>query len=86
MATVAGTEFVASFMAPAWPARDLRPVSAEALKEQISSAFIDMPQLVPVFNERLTLRKLVEENPSEPKYIQTVWGFGYVFVPDGGPR
>ncbi len=32
------------------------------------------------------LRKLVEENPSEPKYIQTVWGFGYVFVPDGGPR
>lgn len=29
------------------------------------------------------LRKLVEEEPSRPRYIQTVWGFGYVFVPDG---
>jgi two-component system phosphate regulon response regulator OmpR len=26
------------------------------------------------------LRKLVEEDPSKPRYIQTVWGFGYVFV------
>jgi len=30
------------------------------------------------------LRKLVEDDPSSPRYIQTVWGFGYVFVPDGG--
>jgi DNA-binding response OmpR family regulator len=30
------------------------------------------------------LRKLIEEDPSSPQYIQTVWGFGYVFVPDGG--
>ncbi len=29
------------------------------------------------------LRKLVEEDPSKPRHIQTVWGFGYVFVPDG---
>jgi len=29
------------------------------------------------------LRKLVEDDPSKPRYIQTVWGFGYVFVPDG---
>jgi len=29
------------------------------------------------------LRKLVEEDPSKPRYVQTVWGFGYVFVPDG---
>jgi two-component system, OmpR family, phosphate regulon response regulator OmpR len=28
------------------------------------------------------LRKLVEEDPSKPRYLQTVWGFGYVFVPD----
>jgi two-component system phosphate regulon response regulator OmpR len=28
------------------------------------------------------LRKLVEEDPAKPRYIQTVWGFGYVFVPD----
>jgi two-component system phosphate regulon response regulator OmpR len=29
------------------------------------------------------LRKLVEPDPAHPIYIQTVWGFGYVFVPDG---
>jgi two-component system phosphate regulon response regulator OmpR len=28
------------------------------------------------------LRKIVEQDPSHPKHIQTVWGFGYVFVPD----
>ena len=28
------------------------------------------------------LRKIVEEDPAHPKHIQTVWGFGYVFVPD----
>jgi two-component system phosphate regulon response regulator OmpR len=31
------------------------------------------------------LRKLVEDDPAKPRYLQTVWGFGYVFVPDGGP-
>ncbi|MGA8052486.1 MAG: two-component system response regulator OmpR [Burkholderiales bacterium] len=30
------------------------------------------------------LRKLVEPDPAKPQYIQTVWGFGYVFVPDQG--
>jgi two-component system OmpR family response regulator/two-component system phosphate regulon response regulator OmpR len=29
------------------------------------------------------LRKLVEHDPAQPRYLQTVWGFGYVFVPDG---
>ena len=29
------------------------------------------------------LRKLIETDPGTPRYIQTVWGFGYVFVPDG---
>ncbi|MGL4231194.1 MAG: osmolarity response regulator transcription factor OmpR [Casimicrobium sp.] len=28
------------------------------------------------------LRKLVESDPTKPRYIQTVWGRGYVFVPD----
>jgi two-component system, OmpR family, phosphate regulon response regulator OmpR len=28
------------------------------------------------------LRKLVEPDPAHPVHIQTVWGFGYVFVPD----
>ena len=29
------------------------------------------------------LRKLIEPDPSTPRYLQTVWGFGYVFIPDG---
>lgn len=29
------------------------------------------------------LRKMVETDPAAPRYIQTVWGVGYVFVPDG---
>jgi len=28
------------------------------------------------------LRKLIEPDPAKPRYLQTVWGFGYVFVPD----
>ena len=31
------------------------------------------------------LRKLLGEDPNGPRFIQTVWGFGYVFVPDGAP-
>jgi len=30
------------------------------------------------------LRRLVELDATNPRYIQTVWGVGYVFVPDGG--
>ena len=30
------------------------------------------------------LRKMLEPEPTKPRYIQTVWGVGYVFVPDGG--
>jgi two-component system phosphate regulon response regulator OmpR len=29
------------------------------------------------------LRKMIETDPAQPRYIQTVWGVGYVFVPDG---
>lgn len=29
------------------------------------------------------LRKLIEVDPTNPQYIQTVWGLGYVFIPDG---
>ncbi len=32
------------------------------------------------------LRKLIEPDPSTPRFIQTVWGLGYVFIPDGQPR
>ena len=29
------------------------------------------------------LRRLIEVDPQQPRLIQTVWGVGYVFVPDG---
>ncbi|TKB46668.1 osmolarity response regulator transcription factor OmpR [Thalassotalea mangrovi] len=29
------------------------------------------------------LRRMLEQDPANPRYIQTVWGLGYVFVPDG---
>lgn len=29
------------------------------------------------------LRKLIEDGEGAPRYLQTVWGYGYVFVPDG---
>lgn len=32
------------------------------------------------------LRKLLEPDPATPRYLQTVWGFGYVFVPDDTPE
>ncbi|MGS0674054.1 osmolarity response regulator transcription factor OmpR [Shewanella sp. 0m-4] len=32
------------------------------------------------------LRRLIENDAANPRYIQTVWGLGYVFVPDGQSR
>ncbi|UCX03221.1 osmolarity response regulator transcription factor OmpR [Shewanella sp. HL-SH8] len=32
------------------------------------------------------LRRLIEKDAANPRYIQTVWGLGYVFVPDGSAR
>ena len=27
------------------------------------------------------LRRLIEDDPKNPRWLQTVWGVGYVFVP-----
>ncbi len=29
------------------------------------------------------LRRLIENDASHPRFLQTMWGFGYVFIPDG---
>jgi two-component system, OmpR family, phosphate regulon response regulator OmpR len=29
---------------------------------------------------------LLGEDPANPRYIQTVWGRGYVFIPDGAKQ
>ncbi|MFN9475895.1 two-component system response regulator OmpR [Acidovorax sp.] len=31
----------------------------------------------------MRLRKLIEADPAQPRHIRTVWGVGYVFMPDG---
>ncbi|MFC0666279.1 two-component system response regulator OmpR [Azotobacter chroococcum] len=31
----------------------------------------------------MRLRRAIEDDPAQPHYIRTVWGLGYVFVPDG---
>ena len=30
------------------------------------------------------LRKIIEQDPNKPKFLQTKWGYGYIFNPDGG--
>ncbi|MEW9624137.1 winged helix-turn-helix domain-containing protein [Rhodanobacter geophilus] len=32
------------------------------------------------------LRRCLEDDPRRPRWLQTVWGKGYVFVPDGAAR
>ena len=32
------------------------------------------------------IRRLSEDNPNKPKYLQTKWGYGYIFDPDGEPQ
>ncbi|SEJ40033.1 two-component system response regulator OmpR [Azotobacter beijerinckii] len=31
----------------------------------------------------MRLRRAIEDDPAQPRYIRTVWGLGYVFMPDG---
>ena len=33
----------------------------------------------------MRLRRLIEADPAQPRHIRTVWGVGYVFVPDARP-
>ena len=32
------------------------------------------------------IRRLIEDNPNKPKYLQTKWGYGYIFDPYGEPQ
>ena len=41
-------------------------------------AFRDRSLDVPIWR----LRRVIEDDPSNPRYVQTVRGKGYVFVPD----
>ncbi|MCA3237277.1 MAG: two-component system response regulator OmpR [Curvibacter sp.] len=59
-----------------------QPMSREKLAQQARGReFEPFDRSLDVQISRL--RKLVEVDPAVPRYIQTVWGVGYVFVPDG---
>lgn len=59
------------------------PLSREKLMEKARGReFLAYDRSLDVQISRL--RKLLEPNPAKPVYIQTVWGLGYVFIPDGG--
>lgn len=59
-----------------------KPLSRDALMAQLNERdYESFDRSIDVQISRL--RKIVEEDPKAPRYIQTVWGHGYVFVPDG---
>ena len=59
-----------------------QPMSREKLAQQARGReFEPFDRSLDVQISRL--RKMLEADPTSPRYIQTVWGVGYVFVPDG---
>jgi two-component system, OmpR family, phosphate regulon response regulator OmpR len=56
------------------------PISRERLLA-VSHARGDVPLLRTVDTAVMRLRRLVEPEPAQPRFIQTVRGLGYVFVP-----
>lgn len=63
----------------------MKPLSRERLLELSRSRDSDVSdRSIDVQIRRL--RKILEDSPADPKYIQTVWGFGYVYVPTGEKR
>jgi hypothetical protein len=46
-----GAEYIASYSAPSWPARDLRPIPIDALTVNVKTVFADTPELVPSYND-----------------------------------
>jgi two-component system, OmpR family, phosphate regulon response regulator OmpR len=58
------------------------PLSRERLAELARGRDLEMfDRSIDIQVSRL--RKLIETDSAKPAYIQTVWGLGYVFVPEG---
>lgn len=55
--------------------RERLPESATRRRQRVVHRAIDV--------QIHRLRRLLEADPARPRYLQTVWGVGYVFVPDG---
>lgn len=59
-----------------------RPLSRDRLIELTRGPLSEIdPRSMDVQVSRL--RKLIERDPRRPIHLQTVWGFGYVFAPEG---
>ncbi|GGZ03229.1 MULTISPECIES: response regulator [Shewanella] len=59
-----------------------RPMSREHLLDKVKGRehqSLDRSLDVQV----LRLRRKIEDDPAEPVYIKTVWGVGYIFMPEG---
>jgi hypothetical protein len=77
--TLAGTEFVSSFLVPSWPARDLRPISAVALGKNVSTVFADSPGLVPHYNDwGVRDRPRTIERPADVRYRSVLVGDSFL--------
>jgi hypothetical protein len=77
--TLVGTEFVASFLVPSWPARDLRPISAVALSENVSTVFANSPSIVPRYNDwGARDRQRSIERPADVRYRSVLVGDSFV--------
>jgi hypothetical protein len=83
--TLAGTEFVSSFLVPSWPARDLRPISAGALGENVATVFADSPGLTPHYNDwGVRDRPRSIERPADVRYRSVLVGDSFLegyFIP-----
>ncbi|HET9352726.1 MAG TPA: hypothetical protein VFO32_01895 [Sphingomicrobium sp.] len=48
---LAGAEVIASYSAPSWPARDLRPIPVNALAVNVKTVLGETPELIPTYND-----------------------------------
>jgi hypothetical protein len=77
--TIACLEFAASYFVPTWPARDLRPVSAQALRTGLASAMTQWPQLIPDYNDwAMRDRPRSIERPSGIRFRSVIVGDSFV--------
>lgn len=78
-AALLGTEVVASFLVPSYPARELRPIPADLLQRNLAEAFADRPDLIPVFNDwALRDRKRSFERPADVRFRSVLVGDSFL--------
>jgi two-component system phosphate regulon response regulator OmpR len=65
--------------------RPMQPLSRDQIMQLSRGKEIDVfDRSIDVQISRL--RKLIEKDANKPTFLQTKWGFGYIFNPDGGTK